>query len=168
MLASTQTFAHRHPISPTLVESNRASVHILDTPTQHRYEIDKMSFKGKSTSRADEKAAKELMDASPSCFTDTNGVITSTMNDLPGFRVVKVLGAVYGITVRSRNWGTDIGAFLRSSIGGEIKYFTNLMYTSRNAAVERLVGECLQRGGNAIIALRFDQAEVSPEMSGIG
>ncbi|PMD16765.1 UPF0145 domain protein [Hyaloscypha hepaticicola] len=101
------------------------------------------------------------MDASPSCFTDTNGVITSTMNDIPGFRVVKVLGAIYGITVRSRNWGADIGAFFRSSVGGEIRYFTNLMYTSRNAAVERLVGECLQRGGNAIIALRFDQSEVN-------
>jgi uncharacterized protein YbjQ (UPF0145 family) len=79
--------------------------------------------------------------------------------DIPGYRVVKVLGAIYGITVRSRNWGADIGSFLRSSVGGEIKYFTNLMYTSRNAAVERLVGECLQRGGNAIIALRFDQTE---------
>jgi uncharacterized protein YbjQ (UPF0145 family) len=96
-----------------------------------------------------------------SCFTDTQGVITSTMNDLPGYRIVKVLGTVYGITVRSRNWGVDIGAFFRSSIGGEIRYITSLMYTSRNAAVERLVGECMQRGGNAIIALRFDQGEVS-------
>ena len=115
----------------------------------------------KSDSKDKDKAAKELLDASPSCFTDTNGVITSTMNDIPGYRVVKVLGAIYGITVRSRNWGADIGAFLRSSVGGEIRYFTNLMYTSRNAAVERLVGECLQRGGNAIVALRFDQSEVS-------
>jgi len=112
------------------------------------------------TTKTDDKA-KELMEASPSCFTDTHGVITSTMNDIPGYRVVKVLGAIYGITVRSRNWGADIGAFLRSSVGGEIRYFTNLMYTSRNAAVERMVGECLQRGGNAIIALRFDQAEVN-------
>ena len=115
----------------------------------------------KSDTKDKDKAAKELLDASPSCFTDTNGVITSTMNDIPGYRVVKVLGAIYGITVRSRNWGADIGAFLRSSVGGEIRYFTNLMYTSRNAAVERLVGECLQRGGNAIVALRFDQSEVS-------
>jgi uncharacterized protein YbjQ (UPF0145 family) len=115
----------------------------------------------KSTSKGKDKAAKDLMDASPSCFVDTNGVITSTMNDIPGYRVVRVLGTIYGITVRSRNWGADIGAFLKSSVGGEIKYFTNLMYTSRNNAVERLVGECLQRGGNAIIALRFDQSEVS-------
>jgi uncharacterized protein YbjQ (UPF0145 family) len=82
------------------------------------------------------------------------------MNDLPGYRVVKVLGTIYGITVRSRNWGADIGSFFRSSVGGEIRYFTNLMYTSRNAAVERLIGECMQRGGNAILAMRFDQSEV--------
>jgi len=121
---------------------------------------DMASKSGSKSTKTDDKA-KELMEASPSCFTDTNGVITSTMNEIPGYRVVKVLGAIYGITVRSRNWGADIGAFLRSSVGGEIRYFTNLMYTSRNAAVERMIGECLQRGGNAIIALRFDQAEVN-------
>jgi uncharacterized protein YbjQ (UPF0145 family) len=74
---------------------------------------------------------------------------------------VKVLGTVYGITVRARNIGADIGAALKSIVGGEIHYFTTLMYTSRNSAVERLVGECMQRGGNAIIAQRFDQGEVS-------
>jgi uncharacterized protein YbjQ (UPF0145 family) len=107
-----------------------------------------------------EPKLKEVDDNIPSCFTDTQGIITSTMNDLPGYHVVKVLGTVYGITVRSRNWGANLGAFLRSSVGGEIRYFTNLMYTSRNSAVERLVGECMQRGGNAILALRFDQGDV--------
>lgn len=97
----------------------------------------------------------------PSCFVETNGVITSTMNDLPGYRVTKHLGTIFGITVRARNWGADLGAFLRSSIGGELRFFTNLMYTSRNEAMERLVGECMKRGGNAIIAMRFDQGDVS-------
>ncbi|KAH8599240.1 UPF0145 domain-containing protein [Bisporella sp. PMI_857] len=96
----------------------------------------------------------------PSCFVETHGVITSTMNDLPGYRIVKVLGAIFGITVRTRNWGADIGAWLKSSIGGEVSMVTNLMYTSRSEALERLVGECMQRGGNAIIALRFDQGEI--------
>lgn len=85
------------------------------------------------------------------------------MNDMPGYRVTKILGTIYGITVRSRNWGAGLGAVLKSVVGGELKFFTNLMYTSRNAAVERLVGECMQRGGNAVIALRFDQADVSGE-----
>ncbi|KAF4627497.1 hypothetical protein G7Y89_g10655 [Cudoniella acicularis] len=107
------------------------------------------------------KSANSGIPEYPSCFVDTYGVITSTINDLPGYRVVKTLGTVYGVTVRSRNWGADIGAFLGSSVGGEIRYFTNLMYTSRNSAVERMVGECMQRGGNAIIATKFDQSEVN-------
>ena len=48
-------------------------------------------------------------DEEPHSFTDTHGVMTSTMNDIPGYKVVKVLGTVYGLTVRSRNWGADIG-----------------------------------------------------------
>lgn len=118
-----------------------------------------MASASKSKSQGKGKDVTDTVEY-PSCFVDTHGVIVTTMNDLPGYRVVKVLGTIYGITVRSRNWGADIGAFLRSSVGGEIRYFTNLMYTSRNAAVERMVGECMQRGGNAIIAQRFDQSEV--------
>jgi uncharacterized protein YbjQ (UPF0145 family) len=116
-----------------------------------------MASKTAKSEQADKAAASG---DTPSCFVETHGIITSTMNDLPGYRVVKVLGTIYGITVRSRNWGADIGSFFRSSVGGEIRYFTNLMYTSRNEAVERLIGECMQRGGNAILAMRFDQSEV--------
>jgi len=96
----------------------------------------------------------------PHSFTETHGVIVSTMNDLPGYRIVRVLGTVYGLTVRSRNWGADIGAFLRSSVGGELKYFTTMLYRSRDSAVDRMVGECLGRGGNAIIAMRFDTGDI--------
>jgi uncharacterized protein YbjQ (UPF0145 family) len=131
-----------------------------------RFSLSSNSKSTMSTSASNAKAEQtartsSTADETPSCFLDTHGVITTTMNDLPGYRIVKVLGTIYGITVRSRNWGADIGAFLKSSVGGEIKYFTNLMYTSRNSSVERLVGECMQRGGNAIIAMRFDQSEVS-------
>jgi uncharacterized protein YbjQ (UPF0145 family) len=123
-----------------------------------------MASTSASNTKAEQKArGASIAEETPSCFVDTHGVITSTKNDLPGYRIVKVLGTIYGITVRSRNWGADIGAFLKSSVGGEIKYFTNLMYSSRNAAIERLVGECMERGGNAVIALRFDQGEVSRE-----
>ena len=94
----------------------------------------------------------------PACFTDTHGIITTTMNDLPGYKIKNVLGTIYGITVRTRNWGADIGAVVRSAVGGELRFFTDLMYTSREEAMERLVGECMGRGGNAIIAMRFDVA----------
>jgi uncharacterized protein YbjQ (UPF0145 family) len=113
-----------------------------------------------TTSKDKSKESEDLQDV-PEIFPDTHGVICSTMNDIPGYRVVKVIGTVYGLTVRSRNWGADIGAFLRSSVGGELKYFTTMMYRSRNSAVNRMIGECLGRGGNAIIALRFDAGEIN-------
>ncbi|OJJ00888.1 hypothetical protein ASPVEDRAFT_40392 [Aspergillus versicolor CBS 583.65] len=94
----------------------------------------------------------------PSCFTDTHGVITVTTNDVPGYIITKPLGTVYGLTVRARNWGADLGAIVRSAIGGELRPFTTLMYRARNEAVERLVGECMGRGGNAVVAMRFDIA----------
>ncbi|KAK9364559.1 putative heavy-metal-binding-domain-containing protein [Lipomyces kononenkoae] len=92
----------------------------------------------------------------PSCFTDTHGIITTTMNDLPGHQVKQVLGTVYGLTVRSRNWGAGLGGVAKSVVGGEIRVFTKLIYAARNEAVERMIGECMARGGNAIVAMRFD------------
>lgn len=65
------------------------------------------------------------------CFTETNGVITSTMNDIPGYRVVKVLGAVYGLTVRSRNWAAGLGMVVKSIAGGELTWFTNMVSVLR-------------------------------------
>lgn len=94
------------------------------------------------------------------CYTETNGVITTTMFDVPGYRVVRVLGAVYGLTVRSRNWAAGVGMVVKSIVGGELKWFTNLLYSARNDAISRVVAECQSRGGNAVIALRFDAGEL--------
>ncbi|OTA97484.1 hypothetical protein M434DRAFT_391944 [Hypoxylon sp. CO27-5] len=94
------------------------------------------------------------------CFTETEGVITTTMFDVPGYRVVKVLGAVYGLTVRSRNWAAAMGMVLKSIAGGELRWFTNMLYSARNDAITRIVAETKARGGNAIICLRFESGEV--------
>ncbi|KAH8891846.1 DUF74-domain-containing protein [Thozetella sp. PMI_491] len=94
------------------------------------------------------------------CFTETNGVLTTTMVDVPGYRVVRVLGAVYGLTVRSRNIAASISMVLKAMAGGELRWFTDLIYNARNDAVGRLVAETQSRGGNAIIALRFDVADL--------
>ena len=71
---------------------------------------------------------------------------------------MRVLGTVYGLTIRSRNWGTDIGTGLKSIVGGELRPFTKMLYDGRNQAVDRMVGECMGRGGNAVIAQRFDSS----------
>lgn len=94
------------------------------------------------------------------CFTETNGVITTTMFDVPGYRVIKVLGAVYGLTVRSRNWAAGFGMVMKSIAGGELQWFTSMLYSARNDAISRIVAETQSRGGNAVIALRFDAADL--------
>ncbi|KAL2161632.1 hypothetical protein VTH06DRAFT_8194 [Thermothelomyces fergusii] len=94
------------------------------------------------------------------CFTETNGVITTTMFDVPGYRVVRVLGTVYGLTVRSRNWAAGFGMVLKSIAGGELRWFTNMLYSARNDAISRIVSETQARGGNAVIAMRFDAGEL--------
>ncbi|EEA25190.1 DUF74 domain protein [Talaromyces marneffei ATCC 18224] len=125
---------------------------VVLSPTIKRFEIIKKMAGGNSNKSDNAIPENEIF----SCFTDTHGVITSTMNDLPGYKITKVLGTVYGLTVRSRNWGAGLGGIARSVVGGEIRVFTKLLYTARNEAVERMVGECMSRGGNALVAMRFD------------
>ncbi|KAI1383592.1 DUF74-domain-containing protein [Hypoxylon trugodes] len=94
------------------------------------------------------------------CFTETEGVVTTTMFDIPGYRVVKVLGTVYGLTVRSRNWAASMGMVIKSIAGGELRWFTSMLYSARNDAITRVVSETKARGGNAIICLRFETGDM--------
>ena len=87
-------------------------------------------------------------------------MIISTMNDLPGYQVDEVLGEVFGLTVRSRNIGSQIGATLKSLGGGELKGMTKMLAEGRAHATERLVEEAEGKGANAIIAFRFDTSEL--------
>ena len=66
-------------------------------------------------------------------------ITVTTMNDLPGYRVTQVFGEVFGLTVRSRNIGSDIGASLKGLVGGEVKGYTRMLSDSRLQAVESLV-----------------------------
>jgi uncharacterized protein YbjQ (UPF0145 family) len=87
-------------------------------------------------------------------------VLIVTMNDIPGFEVTHVLGEVMGLTVRSRNVFSQFGAAFKSLAGGELRGMTKALYDSRNEVMQRLVGEAQARGGNAIIAMRFDTSEM--------
>nr|XP_036585449.1 UPF0145 domain-containing protein [Colletotrichum truncatum]KAF6795500.1 UPF0145 domain-containing protein [Colletotrichum truncatum] len=120
-----------------------------------------MSFTSrKSDAKMDDVAhiPPELSDLH--CFTETGGVITTTMFDIPGYRVVRTLGAVYGLSVRSRNIAASLAMVIKSLAGGELRWFTTMLYNCRNDALGRVVNECKQRGGNAIICLRFDAADL--------
>jgi uncharacterized protein YbjQ (UPF0145 family) len=87
-------------------------------------------------------------------------MIITTMNDLPGYEIEEVLGEVFGLTVRSRNLGSQIGASLKSLIGGELKGMTKLLAEGRLHAQERLEEEAAAKSADAIIAFRFDTSEL--------
>jgi uncharacterized protein YbjQ (UPF0145 family) len=94
-------------------------------------------------------------------------MIVTTMNDIPGYAVDEVFGEVFGLTVRSRNIGSQIGAQLKSILGGELKGMTTALVDSRKQVMERMVAEAEAKGGNAIIAMRFDTSEMGPQWTEI-
>lgn len=89
-----------------------------------------------------------------------SNVLITTMNDLPGWEIEEVYGEVFGLTVRSRNIGSQMGAGLKSLVGGELKGMTKMLAEGRAHAQERLEEEAATKGANAIIAFRFDTSEL--------
>ena len=87
-------------------------------------------------------------------------MLISTMNDLPGHEITEVVGEVFGLTVRSRHLGSQIGAGLKSMFGGELKGMTKALVDSRNEVMQRMIQEALNRGANAIVGMRFDTSEM--------
>ena len=94
-----------------------------------------------------------------------DSVIVTTTNDLPGYEVVQVMGEVFGLVVRARNAFANIGASLRTLFGGEVTQYTTLLSDSRTQAIERLRLAAMERGGNAVLAMRFDCNEIANIMS---
>jgi uncharacterized protein YbjQ (UPF0145 family) len=84
----------------------------------------------------------------------------TTANDLPGYRIVRCLGMVRGVTVRSRSVFGTIGASLQTLVGGNISLFTELCEKTREEAFELLMQHAAERGANAIVAMRYDANEV--------
>ena len=87
-------------------------------------------------------------------------MIVTTMNDIPGYEIDEVYGEVMGLTVRSRNVGSQLGASLKSILGGELKGMTKALIDSRHEVMERMTQEAESKGANAIIAMRFDTSEL--------
>jgi uncharacterized protein YbjQ (UPF0145 family) len=87
-------------------------------------------------------------------------MIITTMNDLPGYEIEEVLGEVFGLTVRARNLGSQIGAGFKSLVGGELKGMTKMLAEGRVHAQERLEEAAAEKGADAIIAFRFDTSEL--------
>ncbi|HEY7398347.1 MAG TPA: YbjQ family protein [Gaiellaceae bacterium] len=87
-------------------------------------------------------------------------MLITTMNDVPGYTIEEVYGEVFGLTVRSRNIGSQFGAGLKSMLGGELKGMTKALADSRAEVTQRMVEAAEEKGANAILAMRFDTSEM--------
>ena len=87
-------------------------------------------------------------------------MLITTTNDVPGYTIEDVYGEVFGLTVRSRNIGSQMGAGLKSMFGGELKGMTKALADSRSEVIQRMVEEAEAKGANAVIAMRFDTSEM--------
>jgi len=88
-------------------------------------------------------------------------MIVVTTNDLPGYRVVRNLGVVRGLTVRSRSVIGNIGAAVQIFFGGNITLYTKLAEEARQDAFDLLIGHAQAMGANAILAMRYDANEIA-------
>lgn len=86
-------------------------------------------------------------------------IVTSSL-EIPGKKVVKILGIARGNTVRARNIGRDIGAAFKNMVGGEIKTYTDMLTQSRDEAYNRMVNNAIDMGADAVINMRFVTAMI--------
>ena len=87
-------------------------------------------------------------------------MLITTTNDVAGYEIQEILGEVFGLTVRSRHIGSQIGASFKSLVGGELGGMTKMLAEGREEAIRRLVAEAELKGANAILAMRFDTSEL--------
>lgn len=87
-------------------------------------------------------------------------MIITTTNDVPGKEIVELKGFVQGSTVKAKHIGRDIGASFKTLVGGEIRGYSDLMKEAREEALGRMIKEAEEKGANAIIAMRYQTAQV--------
>ncbi len=86
-------------------------------------------------------------------------VVTSDL--VPGHKIIDVKGLAQGNTIRAKHVGRDIGASLKSVVGGELKAYTELLTDSRREATRRMIEHAVSQGANAIVATRYTTSAVA-------
>ncbi len=89
-------------------------------------------------------------------------MLVTTTNDLAGHRIVRHIGMVRGVTVRSRNVVSDAIGGVQSMIGGRVGAYVKLAEAARQEAYDELVAHARDMGANAILAMRYDANEIMP------
>jgi uncharacterized protein YbjQ (UPF0145 family) len=87
-------------------------------------------------------------------------MIYSTTETIPGRQIVESLGVVTGNVVQAKHIGRDIMAGLKSIVGGEIRGYTEMLNEARDIAVGRLVKSAEQKGGDAVVGIRFCTSQI--------
>ena len=87
-------------------------------------------------------------------------MLISTTNDLPGYRIIRHVGLVRGITVRSRSVVGNFAGGIQSLFGGKLTVYVSLAETARQEALDHLIQHATQAGANAVIAMRYDANEI--------
>ena len=87
-------------------------------------------------------------------------MLVATTNDLPGHRIVRYVGLVRGVTVRSRSVIGNLGGAIQSVFGGNLSIYTSLAETARQEAYDLLVQHAQAAGANAVIAMRYDANDI--------
>ena len=87
-------------------------------------------------------------------------MIYTTTPDVPGREIVEILGVITGNVVQSKHVGKDIGAALKTIVGGEIKSYTEMLTEARQTAINRLVQEAHRLNADAVVNLRFATSSI--------
>lgn len=87
-------------------------------------------------------------------------MFVSTLEQVPGRRIVKVLGLVRGNSIRARHLGHDVMAGLKGIVGGEIADYTKMIAETREQALDRMLAQARQNGANAVLGVRFATCEM--------
>ena len=90
-----------------------------------------------------------------------NSAMVTTALEFPGYRIVRSVGVVRGLVVRSRSIVGNIGAALQSLVGGNITLYTELCEKARDDAFKLMLAHAAQLGANAVIGMRYDANEVA-------
>jgi len=98
-------------------------------------------------------------------FAPPKDLIVVTTPFVSGYRVTRVIGATFGLIVRSRGLGQNIAAYFRSWAGGEIRLYTQLLEQVRHQAIGRLCDHARSLGANAVVSVGFDTSEMMGSMT---
>ncbi|MGQ5709087.1 heavy metal-binding domain-containing protein [Lactobacillus sp. PSON] len=93
-------------------------------------------------------------------------ILVTTTERIPG-KDYEIIGEVFGVTTQSRNAISDIGAGLKSLVGGEIKAYTKMLTSSRDEAIERMRDKANKMGADAVVMMRFDTGSIAGDMQSV-